>query len=114
MDSMKSAEADEEGAGVARKGVKSDPGSHTHFDINQLELAMINRALEGGETGLMPRFVEIGRSERILRIQKRNLEALCRKNGRPHGPSGLESELKSIISGVKALSARCFPPKHDS
>ncbi len=110
---MKSVEADEGDHGVARKA-KSDPGSHTHFDINQLELAYINRALEGTDTAGKPRFVEIGRSERILRIQKRNLEALCRKNGRPHGPSGLESELRSIISGVKALSARCFPPKHDS
>ena len=111
---MKSVEADEDGQGTIRKGVKPDPGSHTHFDINQLELACINRALEGAGTGGMPGFVEIGRSERILRIQKRNLEALCRSNGRPHGPSGLESELKKIVSGVKALSARCFPPKHDS
>lgn len=110
---MKSVEADDEGQGAARK-VRSDPGAHTHFDINQLELSLINRALEGGDTTGMPRFVEIGRSERILRIQKRNLEALCRKNGRPHGPSGLESELRGILSGIKALSARCFPPKHDS
>ncbi len=109
---MKSAEADEDGR--YRQALKPDPGAHTHFDINQLELAMINRALEGGETGGMPRFVEIGRSERILRIQKRNLEALCRKNGRAHGSSGLESELKGILGGLKALTARCFPPKHDS
>ncbi len=109
---MKSAEADEDGR--YRQALKPDPGAHTHFDINQLELAMINRALEGGETGGMARFVEIGRSERILRIQKRNLEALCRKNGRAHGSSGLESELKGILGGLKALTARCFPPKHDS
>jgi hypothetical protein len=109
---MKSIESDEEG--VVHKGIKPDPGAHTHFDINQLELAFINRALEGAGSDGMPGFVEIGRSERILMIQKRNLEALCRKNGRAHGPSGLESELKKILSGVKALSARCFPPKHES
>jgi hypothetical protein len=111
---MKTFEADEDGRGTARRGVKSDPGAVTHFDINQLELAFINRALEGSGGEGMPRFVEIGRSERILRIQKRNLEALCRKNGRAHGAGALESELKGIVSGLKALSARCFPPKHDS
>ncbi len=111
---MEAIEAADDAHGTIRRGVKPDPGAVTHFDINQLELAFINRALDGKIGDKMPGFVEIGRSERILRIQKRNLEALCRKNGRAHGSSGLESELKGILGGLKALTARCFPPKHDS
>jgi hypothetical protein len=100
---MKSVETDEEGSGQVRKGVKPDAGAITYFDINQLELAFINRALAGSREEPPP-VVEIGRSERILKIQKRNLERLCRGRGREHRPSQLEGELRKIISGAKIFS----------
>jgi hypothetical protein len=75
----------------------------SYFDINQLELAFINRALAGSKDEPPP-VVEIGKSERILRIQKRNLETLCRGQGKEYRASLLEGELKKILSGVKIFS----------
>lgn len=75
----------------------------SYFDINQLELAFINRALSGSKDAPPP-IVEISRSERILKIQKRNLEILCRGQGKEYRPSLLEGELKKILSGVKIFS----------
>jgi hypothetical protein len=75
----------------------------SYFDINQLELAFINRALSGNSEAPPPA-VEIGKSERILRIQKRNLESLCRKSGKEYRAPLLEGELRKIISGAKIFS----------
>ncbi|HSB46996.1 MAG TPA: hypothetical protein VLD37_03210 [Candidatus Bilamarchaeum sp.] len=75
----------------------------SYFDINQLELAFINRALSG-DKNIPPPVVEIGKNERILRIQKRNLESLCRGRGKEYRASLLEGELKKILSGVKVFS----------
>jgi hypothetical protein len=75
----------------------------SYFDINQLELAFINRALAGSRDAPPP-IVEISRSERILKIQKRNLEILCRGQGKEYRTSLLEGELKKIISGIKIFS----------
>jgi hypothetical protein len=75
----------------------------SYFDINQLELAFINRALKGNEDAL-PEIVEIGRSERILKIQKRNLERLCQGRGKEFKTALLEGELKKILSGAKIFS----------
>src|SRR4030095_12895619 len=75
----------------------------SYFDINQLELAFINRALKGIKDGI-PAFVEIGKSERILQIQKRNLEILCQKRGKEYRPGTLEGELKKILSGAKIFT----------
>jgi hypothetical protein len=74
------------------------------FDINQLELAIITRALGGLKGGKVPDFVEIGKNERILRIQKRNLEALLRRKGKETGEGALEGELKKILSGAKIFT----------
>jgi hypothetical protein len=75
----------------------------SYFDINQLELAFINRALRGIRQNL-PEFVEIGGSERILRIQKHNLERLCQRRGKEFKEASLEGELKKILSGAKIFS----------
>ncbi len=76
----------------------------SYFDINQLELAIINRALRGMKQEKIPDFVEIGKKERILRIQKRNLEALLRKKGKETREGVLDAELGRILSGVKIFS----------
>ncbi len=76
----------------------------SYFDINQLELAIINRALHGMKRDKVPDFVEIGKNERILRIQKRNLEALLRKKGKETGEGALDGELGKILSGKKIFS----------
>lgn len=74
------------------------------FDINQLELAFINRALKEGGKTKAPDFIEIGRNLRILRIQKLNLERLLRKGKKETREGALESELRKILSGSKIFS----------
>ena len=75
----------------------------SYFDLNQLELAFINRALDGEHLPTIPEFVEIGKSKRILSIQKRNLERLCTKLGRKKGSTLLKSELNKILNGEKVF-----------
>ncbi|MFN7990821.1 MAG: hypothetical protein U0R44_01545 [Candidatus Micrarchaeia archaeon] len=92
---------------AARKG---EPKQETesaetvsYFDLNQLELAFINRALNGSMEK-PPGIVDIAAKERILRIQKGNLEKLCKKRGKECRPLALEHELKKILSGAKIFS----------
>ena len=79
----------------------------SYFDINQLELAYINRVLKNPK-GRVPSFVDISRKKRVLELQKRNLLELCRSSNRERRSSSLESELRKILSGEKRLSLRCF------
>lgn len=80
----------------------------SYLDLNQVELAYINRALEEGRRTDVPHFVEIGRTKRILLIQKGNLEDLCRTTGKEYRKRSLESELGGILMGRKLLSIGCF------
>jgi len=85
---------------------------HSQLDINQIELAYINLRLRDPTRSDVPEFVEIGNSERILRIQKKNLEGLCRRLGRAVGVRYLESELRRLICGEKLLAPFGFAPRH--
>jgi hypothetical protein len=79
------------------------------FDLNQLELALINRALQDQlEDDHLPDYVSIGKNSRILSIQKRNLERLCRRMKKEHRGNMLEAELKKIKAGSKVFSLFCF------
>ncbi|NYZ74017.1 hypothetical protein H0O00_02655 [Candidatus Micrarchaeota archaeon] len=80
----------------------------SYLDLNQLELAYINRAVEEGRRPAVPPFVEIGNSRRILLIQKTNLESLCRQNGKEYRKGPLEGELRGVLGGRKGLSIGCF------
>jgi hypothetical protein len=80
----------------------------SYLDLNQLELAYINRAVEIGRRPEVPPFVEIGNNKRVLLIQKRNLESFCRKRGKEYRKGQLESELKGVLGGKKGLSIGCF------
>jgi len=79
----------------------------SYFDLNQLELAFINRALKNPKVKTPP-VVNIGNKKRILELQKKNLTRLCRKMKKESKASALESELKKILSGKRALSLSCF------
>ncbi|MFH1520018.1 MAG: hypothetical protein ABID61_00060 [Candidatus Micrarchaeota archaeon] len=85
----------------------------SYFDINQLELAIINRALQNQLKRDVPEYVSIGKNTRILTIQKRNLERLCRKMGRECRDRPLETELKKILSGSKVFSLICFSNRYE-
>ena len=82
------------------KSVRSE--FFSYMDINQLELAFINRALKK-KGGTVPEFVQIGNSKRILSIQKRNLERLCRKLKKEYNEGELDGELGAILSGDKVF-----------
>jgi len=84
------------------------------IDINQFELAIINRALRGDREAAKRLTVDIGNSDRILRIQKRNLSALLRDLGRPSDARTLERALQMILSGHSSLRLIGKAPKHDS
>lgn len=73
------------------------------FDLNQLELAFINRVLRGKKTKI-PDIVEIGNKARILRIQKVNLEQILRRHGKERREDVLEKELEMILSGSRIFS----------
>ncbi|MDD5172410.1 MAG: hypothetical protein PHF60_05235 [Candidatus ainarchaeum sp.] len=79
----------------------------SYLDINQLELAYINRAIDDPRKEAPP-FVEIGKNKRILLIQKRNLESFCRKKGKEYKKGPLETELRGVLGGRKGLSIGCF------
>ena len=81
----------------------------SYFDLNQLELAFINRALKGENKDAVPDVVDIGNNKRVLLIQKRNLEAILSKHGQEKREGQLEGELKRILSGAKIFSL--FPHK---
>ena len=81
----------------------------SYFDLNQLELAFINRVLRGEKRERIPDVVDIGKNERVLRIQKKNLEAILLKGGNEKREGQLEGELKRILSGSKIFSL--FPHK---
>ncbi len=81
----------------------------SYFDLNQLELAFINRVLRGDKKTDIPPVVEIGKSRRILLIQKKNLEAVCNRRGKEKREGQLEGELKRILAGSKIFSL--FPHK---
>jgi len=97
----------------AREKEEAYAETHTFLDLNQLELALINRALRGNAARL-PDFVQIGRTKRILLIQRENLEMLCRKLGKEHRNAELEGHLMMLLSGRKLASVRCFAPKSES
>ena len=79
----------------------------SYFDLNQLELAFINRALRNPRAKTPP-VVEIGKKKRILELQKKNLMRICKKMKKERGASALESELKRILGGRRLLSLRCL------
>lgn len=80
----------------------------TDMDINQLELAFVNRALDGDE---VPPDADIGNNDRVLKLQQRNLRDLCRELGRDHKKEELEAMLLAILDGASALSIVCFAPQ---
>jgi hypothetical protein len=82
--------------------------SISYFDINQLELAFINRLLRGEKTEI-PEVVDVSRNPRVLKIQKKNLEAILMRHGKEKREGQLEGELKRILSGAKIFSI--FPHK---
>ncbi len=79
----------------------------SYFDLNQLELAFINRALRNPRAKTPP-VVEIGKKKRILELQKKNLERLCRKMKKERRAPQLEKELRKILDGKRLLSLRCL------
>lgn len=88
---------------------KSRSRAVSYLDINQLELAFINRVLEDPRTRRqLPEFVDIGRSKRILLLQKKNLQTMLRDMDRERGKGMLEGELQAVLSGEKRLSISCF------
>lgn len=95
-----------------KKKAKSTRVITSYFDINQLELAIINRALENQLEHEPPDYVSIGSNVRVLKIQKRNLETLCRKMKKEHRRSALETELRKILSGSKVFSLFCFSDRY--
>lgn len=82
--------------------------SVSYLDINQLELAYINRALDNPRKTDIPHFVEIGKNKRILNLQRKNLMTLCRGMGKERSKGKLEGELSKVLSGEKRLSLNCF------
>lgn len=82
----------------------------SYLDINQVELAFINRALRSSGRPKIPDFVKIGKSKRILLLQKRNLETLCRRLKKNCREGALEGELRGILGGAKAASIRFMAP----
>jgi hypothetical protein len=94
---------------VATREKRANRTSLSYFDINQLELAIINRALHDQLEGQkLPGYVSIGKNARILSIQKRNLERLCRSMRRECRGKALEAELRKIRAGSKVFSLFCF------
>ena len=91
--------------------------SLSFFDINQFELAFINRAIKDDgsrkKKPKFPKFINIGKTKRILSIQKGNLESLLRQLGREHREEHLDGELSEILSGNRLLSIMCFGPSSD-
>jgi hypothetical protein len=79
----------------------------SYFDLNQLELAFINRALRNPRVKTPP-VVEIGKKKRILELQKKNLMRLCTKMRKERRAPQLEKELKRILGGKRLLSLRCL------
>ncbi len=94
-------------AAKASKTQKRAP-VRTDMDINQLELALVNRALDGEE---VPPDADIGSNERVLKLQQRNLRDLCRELGREYKKEDLEAMLLAILDGGSVLSIGCFAPK---
>jgi len=92
----------------ARKRDASVGMDISYLDINQLELAYINRALDSPRKTNVPHFVEIGKNKRILNIQRRNLISVCRGMGKERSKGKLEGELSKVLSGQKRLSLKCF------
>jgi len=93
--------------------VESYGETYTYLDLNQLELALINRALRG-KAGRLPDFIQIGKNKRILLLQRENLEQLCRKLGKVHRNAELENQLLLLLGGRKLASVRCYGPRADS
>ncbi len=77
------------------------------IDINQLELAVINRALRGEQSGLERR-ANIGKNRRILHIQRANLIELLKMNKKKYDERILERELQAVLAGKKVLSFICM------
>ncbi len=97
---------------------KSGPPSETSFgpaeaqiDINQFELAMINRALRGDTKAR--NLANIGKKKRILRIQRRNLISLCKDLGKPCDARSLEATLRKVFSGKSTLRLMGIAPQQD-
>ncbi len=79
------------------------------LDINQIELAFINRALSGDE---IPPEIEISPVPRIQRIQKKNLESMCKKLKKETDRDLLEKELVLLLNGEKSLPIMAFSPNY--
>lgn len=92
-----------------KKHAEQSASAASYFDINQLELAVINSLLESSSNIQLTVINFAGLPERTLHVQKTNLEKLLRRLNREHNPKSLKSELGKIISGEKSLPIRCFP-----
>ena len=81
------------------------------LDINQIELAFINRIIDG-EIEEIPQDLEISSIPRIQKIQKRNLENLCKKLKKEYDKNLLEKELVLLLNGEKSLPIGAFGPSY--
>ncbi len=96
---------------AAKAPQKRRAPARTDMDINQLELALVNRALDGDD---VPPDADIGNSDRVRRIQQRNLRDLCGELGRENKKGELEAMLLAILNGGSVLSIGCFAPKTEN
>ena len=94
----------------AKTAVRKKPPKQTNMNINQLELALVNRALDGEE---VPPDADIGNSERVLKLQQKNLRDLLRELGEEYKKEELESMLLAILGGGSVLSIGYFAPKSE-
>ncbi|MBI5222994.1 hypothetical protein HY990_01085 [Candidatus Micrarchaeota archaeon] len=77
-----------------KKKVSKQDSFHLSLDINQFELALINRALLGKPPSILQR---MAKSKRILKIQKKNLESLCAALDRSIDEDYLDEELNRLL-----------------
>lgn len=120
-DNMQAELPEENGKGNYKTKETGSGETVSFFDINQLELAFINRAIKEDikkhhekSQKRMLGFTQIGKKKRTLILQKLNLEALLRKSGKEHQESKLDGELKRVLSGERKLSLRCYAPIFDN
>ena len=74
------------------------------ININQYELAIINRILKNPDNRFKHSGANVGKNPRILKIQKKNLESLCKSLGVEYR----ESELERLLSSLEDLDFLSF------
>lgn len=78
------------------KRSKSPKSKKVQFTINQYELAVINRILKDPKSRDKHPNANVGKSSRILKIQKKNLEDLCKSLDLDCDEDNLERILSSL------------------